>query len=331
MENTTKGRDPHAVFAEIQNRVTAAGVSSRQLSKLKSIKILTKKKHSKKVSISNTWRVWAVIAAITSGVFLYFGLHTREGFSRLWFYLENTNPSNEFCTLDVPALVQNAFMPPVDCNICRNLTRVEKISKITPLEFESRFAYKGVPVVITDAMTNWTAPEVFNFTFFKSLYSFEGLQHECQFFPYQTEFKNLSEVFTMNMERALMLDKSNPWYVGWSNCDPIVSSTLRKYYNRPYFLPEDSEGSTLDWIFIGAPGYGANMHIDHVVYPSWQAQIKGRKLWTLEPAPECFTECRTLEVTIETGEIFVLDTNMWYHKTLIVGDEMSITIGSEYD
>jgi len=27
----------------------------------------------------------------------------------------------------------------------------------------------------------------------------------------------------------------------------------------------------------------------------------------------------------------VLDTNRWYHQTLIVSDEMSITIGAEYD
>lgn len=27
----------------------------------------------------------------------------------------------------------------------------------------------------------------------------------------------------------------------------------------------------------------------------------------------------------------VLDTNKWYHKTLIVGNEISITIGSEFD
>lgn len=27
----------------------------------------------------------------------------------------------------------------------------------------------------------------------------------------------------------------------------------------------------------------------------------------------------------------VLDTNIWYHKTSVVSDEISITIGSEYD
>lgn len=29
--------------------------------------------------------------------------------------------------------------------------------------------------------------------------------------------------------------------------------------------------------------------------------------------------------------VVILDTNVWYHSTKIVGNEMSITIGSEYD
>ena len=29
--------------------------------------------------------------------------------------------------------------------------------------------------------------------------------------------------------------------------------------------------------------------------------------------------------------LVVLDTNIWYHKTNVVSEEISITIGSEYD
>ncbi|GIY28765.1 uncharacterized protein CEXT_284871 [Caerostris extrusa] len=52
---------------------------------------------------------------------------------------------------------------------------------------------------------------------------------------------------------------------------------------------------------MGKPGYGAHMHIDHVDHPSWQAQIRGSKLWTLEPVPECYNECRTLETVVKAG------------------------------
>jgi hypothetical protein len=40
-----------------------------------------------------------------------------------------------------------------------------------------------------------------------------------------------------------------------------------------------------------------------VEHPSWQAQLRGRKKWTLEPPPECYYQCGRLEVTVEPGEI----------------------------
>jgi hypothetical protein len=40
--------------------------------------------------------------------------------------------------------------------------------------------------------------------------------------------------------------------------------------------------------------------VDH---PSWQAQIKGEKLWILEPPRECHYVCKELKVTVHTGEI----------------------------
>ena len=102
--------------------------------------------------------------------------------------------------------------------------------------------------------------------------------------------------------------------------------------------------------------------IDNVGKPSWQAQIRGTKHWTLEPPRECEFECSRLEVTVYPNDIsgclfgkffcfefciffrfpifkiypilifvVVLDTDTWYHGTTIIGDEISITIGSEYD
>lgn len=58
----------------------------------------------------------------------------------------------------------------------------------------------------------------------------------------------------------------------------------------------------------------------------------GRKRWTLRPPPECYFTCQDVELVVEPGEIIVLDTNIWYHKTYVVSeDEISITIGSEFD
>ncbi|CAG2053197.1 unnamed protein product [Timema podura] len=43
--------------------------------------------------------------------------------------------------------------------------------------------------------------------------------------------------------------------------------------------------------------------VDNVEHPSWQAQLKGRKKWVLQPPPECYYHCGQLEVTVEQGEI----------------------------
>ena len=50
-----------------------------------------------------------------------------------------------------------------------------------------------------------------------------------------------------------------------SNCHPEIAKELRKHYQRPYFLPEDSESSNIDWIFMGGPGPGAFIHVS-IVY-----------------------------------------------------------------
>ncbi|XP_035718637.1 armadillo repeat protein deleted in velo-cardio-facial syndrome-like isoform X4 [Vespa mandarinia] len=245
------------------------------------------------------------------------------------------------CLVEFPILTQKIFRPPEDCSICWDVQNVEKISNVDPVHFEERYAYSGRPVIIMDAMTNWTATKIFSYSFFKSLYG--GEQAGCQFFPYKTEFRSLLDVFNMSQSRSLLEAGTKPWYVGcggWcgelmcirrSNCDGEIGTVLRQHYQRPYFLPPTAESEKTDWIFMGSHGYGAPMHVDDVEHPSWQAQIRGEKLWILQPPRECHYTCKQLEVVVRTGEIIVLDTNRWYHQTKIVSEDMSITIGAEYD
>ncbi|CAL1532291.1 unnamed protein product [Lymnaea stagnalis] len=241
---------------------------------------------------------------------------------------------SEGCLVHVPHSVQDLATPPIGCEFCQGVQRVARESRLSSADFTERYAYSGRPAVITDGAANWSALAVFNFEFFKGIYGPYSpvLKDSCQFFPYRTEFENLSHVFQMDDDRIHQKDGSAPWYIGWSNCDIDATNILRQHYSRPYFLPEDSESSKTDWLFMGSPGYGAHMHVDNVEFPSWQAQITGHKLWTLEPPAECYFVCEPkLEVTVHPGEIIVLDTNKWYHSTLVVGDDISITIGSEYD
>ncbi|KAJ8930880.1 hypothetical protein NQ314_016300 [Rhamnusium bicolor] len=123
----------------------------------------------------------------------------------------------------------------------------------------------------------------------------------------------------MSTERAKLAPGEKPFYVGWSNCNDEAGKILQKYYEKPYFLSTNAENIDLSWIFMGGPGHGAHMH------------LSGRKVWRLAPPPECLYKCKPLEVTVEPGEIIVVDTNRWYHQTFILPGEISITIGSEFD
>ncbi|XP_023011544.2 uncharacterized protein [Leptinotarsa decemlineata] len=241
---------------------------------------------------------------------------------------------NPQCLLEMPATATKIFREPEKCDFCRNIANVDRIENISSTDFHSKYALLGKPVIVSDGMRDWSAQNEFSFEFFQRLYqNIHGkiLSKSCQFFPYKTEFKNLREVFEMSKSRANLVPGEKPWYVGWSNCMDKAGQYLRKYYSKPYFLGNYSENIALSWIFMGGPGDGAQMHVDNVLYPSWQAQLKGKKLWKLAPPPECYNVCQNIEVLVQPGEIIVIDTNRWYHQTAVLSEVVSITIGSEFD
>ncbi|XP_019565040.3 uncharacterized protein LOC109433105 [Aedes albopictus] len=242
--------------------------------------------------------------------------------------------ANEDCILGMPQQLQKAFRPPEICNFCREVRDVPRLANVDPNEFERNYAYAGGPVIVTDATANWTATEYFDYWFFKDIYATYGKRKKaarCQFFPYQTGFRNIHEAFDLDPARVNYEPGTEPWYFGWSNCDPEILKILREHYGRPYFLPRGSENNAVDWVFMGGTGLGAHMHVDNVRLPSWQSQLKGSKEWILAPPPECYYSCNFLSVVVQTGDTIVLDTNKWYHKTNVLSGEISITVGAEYD
>ena len=126
---------------------------------------------------------------------------------------------SEECLVAVDSLLITLFRPPVNCRICRGLTQVDRVSRLSHEQFEERYAYSGRPVIVTDAMSNWSALQTFNFEFFRGIYSHDSptlvASEDCQFFPYESGFRNLSDVFLMTNERANLHSGSEPWYIGW--------------------------------------------------------------------------------------------------------------------
>ncbi|KAJ3640192.1 hypothetical protein Zmor_003506 [Zophobas morio] len=239
--------------------------------------------------------------------------------------------STSTCLITMPSDASKWFREPEICDICEGVTQVIKIKNVSAAAFYRDYVLPATPVVVMDGAKYWTAQKNFSFDFFKKLYQTSDDSVSCQFFPYKTEFSSLLEALEMDPKRARLESGQKPWYIGWSNCNDEAGKILRQYYDVPYFLPNTSENIALNWIFMGGPGQGAHMHVDNVQFPSWQAQLRGRKLWRLAPPPECYYKCQEMEITVEAGEIIVVDTNRWYHQTFILPGEISITIGSEFD
>ena len=45
------------------------------------------------------------------------------------------------------------------------------------------------------------------------------------------------------------------------------------------------------------------LQLDSVELSSWQAQLRGKKTWTLAPPPECESTCSPFNVTVNTGDM----------------------------
>lgn len=122
------------------------------------------------------------------------------------------------CSIENSIFVLEAARPIADCQMCKGLTEVPKLSGLTPEQFVQKFAYSGRPLVVTDATKTWSAMQEFSYEYFRKLYTesetaLNSTEEDCQFFPYQTEFRSLRDVFKMSKARSQF--KAKPWYIGW--------------------------------------------------------------------------------------------------------------------
>ncbi|RWS14488.1 hypothetical protein B4U79_14421 [Dinothrombium tinctorium] len=213
------------------------------------------------------------------------------------------------CLISNNYFVKEITRPLTRCAMCENVSKVIVLSNPSREEF-AQYAYSGKPILVKGATSNWTALHTFSFKFFKQIYDdakdgYKAIEEECQFFPFRTHFIRLRELFAMPEEKVNLTNgkSAKPWYIGWSNCNPEIAEKLRSHYRRPAFLPEDSQSSAIDWIFMGYAGQGSSLHLDYVHRPSWQAQISGSKTWHLVPPPECELLCNSFEITVDEGDI----------------------------
>ncbi|XP_028178337.1 uncharacterized protein LOC114365848 [Ostrinia furnacalis] len=239
----------------------------------------------------------------------------------------------ERCLLPSNYLVWEASRPLADCAYCENITKPVVLRNVTRRSFAA-YTYSSKPIIVKNAVSHWRATKEFSFDLFKRLYqqtdgSYESLEDGCQFLNFKSDLFTLKEVFDMPAARARNEPGQEPWYVGWGNCHPEILAKVRQYYDVPEFLPVDAEFPATENIFFGYE-IGAVMHLDYIPRLMWQGQVKGNKLWTIAPVPECDHVCSRISYYVEPGDVVFLDTRIWYHATSIPKGQFSLTVQSEY-
>uniref|UniRef100_A0A336KDM6 CSON004451 protein n=1 Tax=Culicoides sonorensis TaxID=179676 RepID=A0A336KDM6_CULSO len=226
------------------------------------------------------------------------------------------------CFIGMGYLTWEMTRPISDCRHCSGLTSpIIFDANITREEFEP-YAYSSQPIIVKGAAKHWEAMKSLNYTFLRDIYqripgAIESVHDECQFLHFKSNFVTLRDVFE-KVKGEEPLEDGNEWYVGWSNCHYQIKALIRQLIPYPPlpFLPEDAELSNTDFIFLGYD-HGATMHIDYIPRLMWQAQLRGEKIWSIVPTPECEDLCHSFSFSVEPGDILLLDTRIWYHETHI--------------
>lgn len=158
----------------------------------------------------------------------------------------------EECIVHAPDYLNSVTRPFDDCAMCaliKNSSDVVRVSSISKEEFLDKYAYTGVPVIVSDALNSWSALHTFNLSYLKDLYmnvyqertnkeikkygalkeltlfkkfnQMTNSQHDqgarakltCQFFPYKSKFTSLINLFE-TVEDDYMDEKGN-WIKPW--------------------------------------------------------------------------------------------------------------------
>ena len=203
-------------FTALRKKAKELGIKDSQLAKISAVKTLKNKRITCFVLTSFLFGLIGTFCGV--GLVLYQQeIITHESLYRFTQYIIDFDVEKDICLIPYPEIILDMFRPPVNCSICKEVHMVDRVNSLSKEEFVRKYAYTGRPVVITDGAKDWSAPDHFSFSYFKSIYGPESPvfteDEKCQFFPYQTNFKTLKDVFNMSAKDANMEGK--PWYIGW--------------------------------------------------------------------------------------------------------------------
>lgn len=135
----TSPEDVQRAFEKISKKIAAKDLKMQDLKKLKSLRRLGLIKKTAGSNFGVYLSIYVVAVAAIFGLFFYNGLHTDEGMTGFIMYLsgfETDSLEAEECLVEMLEPLIDAFRPPCDCAMCRNLTSIPVVSGISSEYFE---------------------------------------------------------------------------------------------------------------------------------------------------------------------------------------------------
>ncbi|XP_033126690.1 uncharacterized protein LOC117124541 [Anneissia japonica] len=250
------------------------------------------------------------------------------------------------CALINPYYVKDGLTAE-DCEMCQDLDFIEDVDNLDPKDM-TEYLFDHVPVVVTDAIHEWRASKEFNLEFIKKLYKEEdvlAMSTVCSLVSESEEdFHSLIEGLGGTIPT---------WNLRWSNCEVQANKVLRRYFHRPYFLPDMVEvlGS---WVFMASgtrrdperakkeqihEKKGEKRYFSTTGWKEfkrnnkmqWMAQIKGQYAISLTPLAPCNETCQQFSFELNPGEILVFTPKMWSFEYMPYGEADAIALASMGD
>ncbi|WP_265270277.1 cupin-like domain-containing protein [Nostoc sp. KVJ3] len=231
------------------------------------------------------------------------------------------------------------------------ISSVERRSNLSHDQFVREYASIGKPVIITDAMKDWTASTKWNMNFFKS---------ECGSLNIKVRedgdhSRTLQMTVADYIDYITASDRKKILYL--FDFHPYLHPKLYEDYKVPvYFhnlfdrLPKNFQEKydyPLDYLLIGPKDSYISLHIDGEYAYAWLALISGRKkcvLFTpdqtdllyngevnvfnpdLEKFP-LYTNAKSVEIILEAGEIIYFPPR-WWHQVKNLEDSIAVSHNS---
>ncbi|CAH1393414.1 unnamed protein product [Nezara viridula] len=199
-----------------------------------------------------------------------------------------------------------------DCMTCEALDTIHVISRTSYKVLSDNYFNREAPVIISDATDSW---EVMNndlhFDNITQLYLDDEKLTESVPCVLTT---NLRQGGPDLMSFLKMISNSSikKWFVHWQNCDIHAVKVLRRFYQKPYFLPNTISPAHFNWVFMSSDYSSRNykkIELDFGLI--MLIQLRGNTSVRLLPYRPCNDSCSDLSATLHQGEILVLKNYLW--------------------